>query len=138
MAVGTAADNQPSADRPASGHHGTRMNPPSPNVAPRGGSDAAPFHLDSRWLGPILITCILVAAHLSFGVLEGYTRTGLAILVAVAAEMILGRLTIGRFPNLSSAYITGISVGILVRSPFLWPYAIGSFVSILSKYVLRM
>ncbi len=39
---------------------------------------------------------------------------------------------------LSSAYISGISVGILVRSPMLWPYAIGSLLSIFSKYVLRL
>jgi Na+-translocating ferredoxin:NAD+ oxidoreductase RnfD subunit len=38
----------------------------------------------------------------------------------------------------ASAYITGISVGILVRSPFLWPYFLCSFISILSKYVLRI
>ena len=30
----------------------------------------------------------------------------------------------GKWPNLASAYITGISVGILVRSPAFWPYAI--------------
>ena len=52
--------------------------------------------------------------------------------------MVLGRLTYGRWPHLASAYITGISVGILVRSPFLWPYALGSLISIASKYVLRL
>ena len=82
------------------------------------------FSFDNRFLGPILITGILIAAHLSFGILEGYSRTGLAIAVAIAAELVLGRLTYGRFPHLASAYITGISVGILVRSPFLWAYAL--------------
>ena len=38
----------------------------------------------------------------------------------------------------ASAYITGISVGILLRSPFLWPYFLCAFISILSKYVLRI
>ena len=92
---------------------------------------------DNRFLGPVLITCILISAHLSFGILEGYSRTGSAIAVAIAAEMILGRLTYGRWPHLASAYITGISVGILVRSPFLWPYMMASLISIVSKYVLR-
>jgi Na+-transporting NADH:ubiquinone oxidoreductase subunit NqrB len=96
------------------------------------------FTFDNRFLGPILITAILIAAHLSFGILEGYSRTGLAIAVAMGAELVLGRLTYGRFPHLASAYITGISVGILVRSPFLWPYALASLISILSKYVLRI
>ncbi len=50
----------------------------------------------------------------------------------------LGRIFTGKFPNLASAYITGISVGILVRSPAFWPYAICSIVSIMSKYVLRV
>ena len=95
------------------------------------------FSFDNRFLGPILITGILIAAHLSFGILEGYSRTGLAIAVAIAAELLLGRLTYGRFPHLASAYITGISVGILVRSPFLWAYALASLISIVSKYVLR-
>jgi len=94
--------------------------------------------LDNRLLGPILITCILVSAHLSFGILEGYEETGVAIATAILAEMALGRLTYGRWPHLASAYITGISIGILVRSPFLWPYALGSLISIVSKYVLRV
>jgi Na+-translocating ferredoxin:NAD+ oxidoreductase RnfD subunit len=93
---------------------------------------------DNRFLGPVLITGILIAAHLSFGILEGYERTALAIVTAIAAEMVLGRLTYGRWPHLASAYITGISVGILVRSPFLWPYALGSLISITTKYVLRL
>ncbi|MGH9163789.1 MAG: hypothetical protein ACRD2X_27885 [Vicinamibacteraceae bacterium] len=94
--------------------------------------------LESRFLPPIFITCILLAAHVSFGVLEGYERTAVAILTAILAEMALGRITNGRWPHPASAYITGISVGILLRSPFVWPYALGSFVSIASKYVLRV
>ena len=34
----------------------------------------------------------------------------------------LGASIIGKWPNLASAYISGISVGILVRSPAVWPY----------------
>ena len=97
-----------------------------------------PVSIDSRFLGPILITCILLAAHISFGILESYTRTVTAIVTAIAAEMALGRLTYGRWPHLASAYITGISVGILVRSPFVWPYFLCSLISIASKYVLRL
>ncbi len=96
------------------------------------------FSLENRLLPPILITCILVTAHLSFGILESYTRTGLAIAAAIAAEALMSRLTYRRWPNPASAYITGISVGILTRSPFLWPYALASVISIVSKYVLRL
>ena len=61
---------------------------------------AIPLGFDNRFLGPILITCILIAAHLSFGILEGYERTALAIVTAIVAEMVLGRLTYGRWPHL--------------------------------------
>jgi|SRR5208282_79714 len=96
------------------------------------------FSPENRYLAPILITCILIVGHLSFGILESYKKTGLAIVASLLAELILGRLFVGKWPNLSSAYITGISVGILVRSPAFWPYAICAVVSIMSKYVLRL
>jgi Na+-transporting NADH:ubiquinone oxidoreductase subunit NqrB len=95
------------------------------------------LRLDNRFLPPLLITASLLTAHLSFGILEGWERTGLAIVTAFAAEMALGRVTYGKWPYAASAYITGISVGILLRSPFLWPYALCAFISIASKYVLR-
>ena len=93
--------------------------------------------LESRFLPPLFITCILVSAHLSFGILESYTRTALAIVTAIVAELVMARLTYGKWPHPASAYITGISVGILVRSPFFWPYVLTSLISIASKYVLR-
>src|SRR6186713_136858 len=94
--------------------------------------------IDNRLLPPLLITSILVTAHLSFGILEGWERTALAIITAIGAEMIMGRATYGVWPHPASAYISGISAGILVRSPFYWPYFFTSFISILSKYVLRL
>ena len=94
--------------------------------------------LDNRYIAPIFITCILVTAHFSFGVLESYQKTALAIVASIAADVVLGRLFFGKWPNAASAYITGISVGILVRSPAFWPYALCSVISITSKYVLRV
>jgi len=94
--------------------------------------------IDTRFLPPILITGILLSAHLSFGILEGWERTALSIVTAITAELVLGRLTYGKWPHPASAYISGISAGILIRSPFLWPYFFCSFISILSKYVLRL
>ncbi len=94
--------------------------------------------IDNRYLPPILITSILVGANLSFGILEGWERTALSIVVAIGSEMILGRITYGTWPHPASAYISGISAGILIRSPFLWPYFFTSFISILSKFVLRL
>jgi hypothetical protein len=94
--------------------------------------------IDNRLLPPLLITSILVTAHLSFGILEGWERTALAIITAIGAEMIMGRATYGVWPHPASAYISGISAGILVRSPFYWPYFLTSLISITSKYVLRI
>jgi enediyne biosynthesis protein E5 len=94
--------------------------------------------IDNRFLPPILITSILVGANLSFGILEGWERTALSIVVAIGTEVVLGRITYGKWPHPASAYISGISAGILIRSPFLWPYFFTSFISILSKYVLRL
>jgi enediyne biosynthesis protein E5 len=96
------------------------------------------FSLENRYLAPMFITCILAAAQLSFGVLESYSRTALAIITALGTELVLGRFFWGKWPNLASGYVSGISVGILVRSPAMWPYALCSMLSITSKYVLRV
>jgi Na+-translocating ferredoxin:NAD+ oxidoreductase RnfD subunit len=96
------------------------------------------FSFDNRYLPPVFITCILLAGQLSFGILESYTKTALAILTAIAIELLLARLFTGKWPHLASAYISGISVGILVRSPAMWPYALCSAISITSKYALRV
>jgi Na+-transporting NADH:ubiquinone oxidoreductase subunit NqrB len=93
---------------------------------------------ENRYLAPMFITCILIVGHLSFGILESYKKTGMAIAASLLTELVLGRMFTGKWPNLASAYITGISVGILVRSPAFWPYAVCAVVSIMSKYVLRV
>ena len=96
------------------------------------------IRFDNRYVAPLFITCILLVGHLSYGILESYKKTALAIVAAIIAELILGRIFFGKWLNLASAYITGISVGILVRSPAYWPYALCSAISIMSKYVLRV
>jgi Na+-translocating ferredoxin:NAD+ oxidoreductase RnfD subunit len=96
------------------------------------------FRIDNRYVAPLFITCILLVGHLSYGILESYKKTALAIVAALITELILGRIFFGKWLNLASAYITGISVGILVRSPAYWPYALCSVISIMSKYVLRV
>jgi Na+-translocating ferredoxin:NAD+ oxidoreductase RnfD subunit len=96
------------------------------------------LRFDNRYVAPLFITCILFVGHLSYGILESYQKTALAIVSAIVAELILGRIFFGKWLNLASAYITGISVGILVRSPAYWPYALCGVISIMSKYVLRV
>jgi len=94
--------------------------------------------LDNRYVAPAFITCILLVGHLSFGILESYPKTLLAIVVSISIELVLGRIFFGKWVHPASAYITGISVGILIRSPAFWPYALCSAISITSKYVLRV
>lgn len=95
------------------------------------------FSAQNRYLAPIFITLILLAGNLSFGLLESFSRTALAITTSMLFEVVLTLLFYRKFPHLASAYITGISVGILIRSPEYWPYALCSAIAITSKYVVR-
>jgi enediyne biosynthesis protein E5 len=95
------------------------------------------FSIENRYLPPFLITMILVVGQVKFGLLESFSRTLLAIATAMILDLLLARLMYGKWPNLASAYITGISVGILLRSPEFWPYALCSAIAITSKYVIR-
>jgi enediyne biosynthesis protein E5 len=104
------------------------------------GPDVVPtkmWGIDSRFIAPILITFILLAGHLSFGILESYPQTLTAIVVCIVFEIVLSYLVVGKFPHLASAYISGISAGILIRSPEFWPFALCGAIAITSKYVLR-
>jgi len=96
------------------------------------------FGIDSRYLAPLLITTILLVGQITFGFLESWSRTFLAILTAIVVELVVVRVLYGKWPHLASAYVSGISVGILVRSPAFWPYALCAAISITSKYVLRL
>ncbi len=95
------------------------------------------FSIENRYLPPILITTILLVGQVSFGLLESFPRTALAICAALIMETFLSRIMTGKFANLASAYISGISAGILVRSPEYWPFALCSAIAITSKYVVR-
>jgi Na+-translocating ferredoxin:NAD+ oxidoreductase RnfD subunit len=112
--------------------------PPLPGYAEKRGSALGNlFSVDNRYLPPILITLILVAGQAKFGLLESFSRTALAIATSMILDLVLARLMLNKWPHLASAYITGISVGILLRSPAFWPYALCSAIAITSKYVLR-
>src|ERR1700751_2332568 len=84
------------------------------------------------YLAPILITLILLIGEFSYGILQSYWFTALAIVSSILLEIALSWFALGRFPHLASAYITGLSVGILVRSPLAspWPYVVTSLLSI--------
>ena len=95
------------------------------------------FSPQNRYLPPLFITTILLVGHISFGVLESFSLTLVAIFTAIAFELALSWIVYKKMPILASAYITGISVGILIRSPEWWPFALTSAIAITSKYVIR-
>jgi Na+-transporting NADH:ubiquinone oxidoreductase subunit NqrB len=111
-------------------------------TAPAAGAQAGfarpKFKLDQRYVAPLFISVILLIAHFSYGALKSPWHTGTAIVVSLVLEMVLGKAFYGKVPNLASAYVSGISVGILVRTEAIWPFALTAALSILSKYVIRV
>ena len=95
--------------------------------------------LDPRYLTAFLITLVLVAAQLRYHMFGGYDRLLLALAVCMATEALLSWFDRGRLVNLLSAYISGISLTLLIKPQggALWPFALGGFLAISSKYVLR-
>lgn len=90
-----------------------------------------------RYVPPVFITLILLAGYFSFGMLDDYRNIVAAIGTSLVTEFLLSRLLLNSRKNLASAYITGISVSILIRSSMIWPYMVTAALSIVSKYVLR-
>src|SRR4026209_554442 len=95
--------------------------------------------LDPRYLIAFLITLVLVAAQLRYHAMGGYDRLALALLTCTATEALLSVFVRGKIVNLLSAYISGISLTLLFipQGGALWPLALGAFLAISSKYVLR-
>jgi Na+-transporting NADH:ubiquinone oxidoreductase subunit NqrB len=95
--------------------------------------------IDPRYLIAFLITLVLVAGQLRYHILGGYDRLALALAACMATEALLSWFDRGRIVNLQSAYISGISLTLLTKPQggALWPFALGGFLAISSKYVLR-
>src|SRR5438876_8075448 len=95
--------------------------------------------LDPRYPVSFLITLILVLGEARYGILGGYDRLVIALGVCIATEFVLSHWLHGSVANLASAYISGISLALLIkpRADLLWPFALGGFLAIASKYVLR-
>jgi enediyne biosynthesis protein E5 len=95
--------------------------------------------LDPRYLIAFLITLVLVAAQLRYHMFGGYDRLALALSVCLATEALLSWFDRGKIVNLLSAYISGISLTLLIKPQggALWPFAVGGVLAISSKYVLR-
>jgi Na+-translocating ferredoxin:NAD+ oxidoreductase RnfD subunit len=95
--------------------------------------------IDPRYLIAGLITLVLLVAQFRYHMVGGYSRLALALGVCVATEAVLSWFDRGKVVNLQSAYISGISLTLLTKPQggALWPFVIGGFLAISSKYVLR-
>jgi hypothetical protein len=109
---------------------------------------------DKRFHAPLLVTAVLIMGDAAFSILENhpsqwlseltggtissFSPTFIAILTTTLTELVLGRFFHGKWPHLASAYVSGISAGILVKSPALWPFVLCGMISITSKYVFRV
>ena len=95
--------------------------------------------IDPRYLIAFLITLVLLAAQLRYHVFGGYERLAIALVACMATEALLSWFDRGKIVNLQSAYISGISLTLLIKPQggALWPFALGGFLAISSKYVLR-
>jgi Na+-translocating ferredoxin:NAD+ oxidoreductase RnfD subunit len=94
--------------------------------------------VDPRYLIALLITLVLLVAQLRYHVVGGYPRLALALLACTATEALLSWFVRGKVVNLQSAYISGISLTLLLKPQggvLAW-FALGGFLAIASKYVL--
>ena len=95
--------------------------------------------IDPRYLIAGLITLVLVTAQLRYHMVGGYDRLLLSLAVCCATEALLSWFDRGKVVNLLSAYISGISLTLLTKPQggAYWPFIIGGFLAIASKYVLK-
>ncbi len=95
--------------------------------------------IDPRYLIAFLVTLVLVVGQLRYHMVGGYDRLALALLACTATEALLSWFMRGKVVNLQSAYISGLSLTLLIKPQggALWPFALGGFLAIASKYVLR-
>jgi Na+-transporting NADH:ubiquinone oxidoreductase subunit NqrB len=95
--------------------------------------------IDPRYLVTFLITLILVLGEWQYSILGGYERLATALGACMLTEAVFSRWLRGRFVALTSAYVSGISLSLLTKpqANILWPFALGGFLAISSKYVLR-
>ena len=116
-----------------------RMNDATLAAPPSSPSRQHATQIDPRYLIAGLITLVLLAAQLRYHIVGGYERLAVALLTCMATEALLSWFVRGRIVNLQSAYISGISLTLLIKpqGAVLWPFVLGGFLAIASKYVLQ-
>lgn len=110
---------------------------PAPRTRPAGRVLQA-LRVDPRWAISFLITLVLVLGEIEYSIVGGVERLAAALGACMLTEILLSKYLRGSFPALQSAYISGISMTLLTKpqAHLLWPFALGGFLAIASKYVL--
>src|ERR1700741_4902974 len=114
MAVRHRADLARPRDRSAARNHGASP----PMTAAPAQAPARPLvgiALDPKYLIVFLITLVLVVGEARYGILGGYQRLATTRGVSVPPELLLSWWLRGRVANVASAYITGISLALLIK-----------------------
>jgi len=115
----------------------TGLTSAQPNAVVRAWQRAS--RIDPRYLIAFLITLVLATAQLRYHMLGSYDRLVVTLGVCVLTETLLSLFDRGKVVNLLSAYISGISLTLLLKPQggSLLPFVLGGFLAISSKYVLK-
>lgn len=115
----------------------TGVSSAEPNAVVRAWQRAS--KIDPRYLIAFLITLVLVTAQLRYHMLGSYDRLVVALGVCLLTEAAFSLFDRGRVVNLLSAYISGISLTLLLKPQggSLLPFVLAGVLAISSKYVLR-
>lgn len=94
---------------------------------------------ETRWLAVLLGTLVLVVCQWRYGILGTYEVLPVALGSCMLTEIVLSLVTRHRVPSLQSAYMSGISMSLLLRpqAGLLWPFAVCAVITIASKYALQ-
>src|SRR6266545_1650530 len=71
--------------------------------------------IDPRYLIAFLITLVLVVAQFRYHMVGGYSRLAVALLTCCVAEALISWFVRGKVVNLLSAYISGLSLTLLIK-----------------------
>lgn len=107
------------------------------HAAPHGSTLRA-WLTEPRYLIVGLVTLVLVMGQWRFAILGDYWRLATTLGVCVITELVFSWFMRGKVANLQSAYVSGISLSLLTKpqAGLLWPFALGGFLAISSKYAL--
>jgi Na+-translocating ferredoxin:NAD+ oxidoreductase RnfD subunit len=89
------------------------------------------------WAQAAVLLLLTILGQLLFRFDVTPLQVAVALVAAWASELALGQAADGKWRLPLSATISGLSVGLLLRSPEVWPFAAASFLAIASKYVFR-